>query len=677
MGRAFNQIGLNAGLLLVVLTAPNLAHAGDVTFVAPHIQSVDALGIEMNSDQYVRHDVLLSIGGVFSWAPPTHSTQHWATDFVGYIGSTSSQVDGSYYLTVHTGEKATYFSSSYANLSGNSATLSASGSNYTFTDVDGTVYTFIPVSGTSGTVMTSVPGISTILRPDGSKLTYSYFSASNCDVACIASIVSNQGYGLKFDETNNQVQVVNMLAHGCDAAALSCDTYDATVNISYPTDSTGTWNAYTDPSGNIWKYIIRATYQHAGIDPTTGEPTDGPRPPGIKYFQDPTGFSVSIVRNDYVKYATGPFGCITSFTDPRGTFSRTRDNSTTSLIVKDPSGTLIYTADEGGLASPYSSNACNSGQEATWIRDPLNRQTNYSLAGYGSGPSGDVANYFGGQDRIVGITHPEGDSVSYGYDSRDNLTSVTHTGKSGSGLTAVMTASYPTTCTNAKTCNKPTWTKDAKGNETDYTYDGTHGGVLTVTLPADQNGLRQRTYNTYTAFDTGNGLIYRLTRTETCGLSSSQLSLTACPAASSTSVTTTDYGNASTAPYTYKSFQPYAVTQTDGAGSVSATTTYGYDVIGNVVVVDGPRTDVDDRSYKTYDAMRRVIYEIGVLPGGSGSPHRTVIHHVYDGAGRELRTETGYASSDATNGSDFVVTSFKRTTYDAAGRLVKTELVQP
>ena len=133
-----------------------------------------------------------------------------------------------------------------------------------------------------------------------------------------------------------------------------------------------------------------------------------------------------------------------------------------------------------------------------------------------------------------------------------------------------------------------------------------------------------------------------------------------------------------TAPKTYKSFQPYSVTQTHGGSSpLSATTTYTYDNLGNVTVVDGPRTDVDDKVYKTYDLNRRVIFEIGVLPGGNGNPKRTVTKHSYDAAGREIKTEVGYANTNATDGSDFVVTAFTRVTYDAVGRAIKTEQVQP
>lgn len=42
---------------------------------------------------------------------------------------------------------------------------------------------------------------------------------------------------------------------------------------------------------------------------------------------------------------------------------------------------------------------------------------------------------------------------------------------------------------------------------------------------------------------------------------------------------------------------------------------------------------------------------------------------------RQLQTETDCASSNAANNSDFAATSFKRMTFDVAGRLAKTELV--
>ena len=133
-----------------------------------------------------------------------------------------------------------------------------------------------------------------------------------------------------------------------------------------------------------------------------------------------------------------------------------------------------------------------------------------------------------------------------------------------------------------------------------------------------------------------------------------------------------------TAPYTYKSFAPYQVTQTDGLSSLSATTTYSYDVIGNVVAADGPLTGTGDQSFKTYDANRRVICEIGPDPDGGGSLVRAMVRHTYDGAGRELKTETGTGTSTSSClGSSMTVASFTRVTYDLAGRAITTEVVQP
>lgn len=80
----------------------------------------------------------------------------------------------------------------------------------------------------------------------------------------------------------------------------------------------------------------------------------------------------------------------------------------------------------------------------------------------------------------------DGVTLEYGYDARYNLTSI----KENTVVTS--TALYPTTCSEAtrKTCNKPTWTKDAKGNQTDYEYDANSGEVKRIVMPANQAGIR-------------------------------------------------------------------------------------------------------------------------------------------------------------------------------------------
>jgi hypothetical protein len=100
-------------------------------------------------------------------------------------------------------------------------------------------------------------------------------------------------------------------------------------------------------------------------------------------------------------------------------------------------------------------------------------------------------------------TLPEGNWVDHTYDPRGNRTETRLKAKSGTGLADIVTsavyptASTPYACTNRVTCNKPTSTTDARGKVTDYTYNATHGGVLTVTSPADANGVRPQTRYTY------------------------------------------------------------------------------------------------------------------------------------------------------------------------------------
>ena len=246
------------------------------------------------------------------------------------------------------------------------------------------------------------------------------------------------------------------------------------------------------------------------------------------------------------------------------------------------------------------------------------------------------------------------------------------------GAPQVTQYGYDTICSNLKTCNKPNWSKDAKGNQTDYTYDGTHGGITTITLPPNANGVRSQMRYEYKQLyprDINNNLtdtpVWRLTKTSTCRSSTNACSGTA-------DETVTEYA------YNDRNLMQTSVTIHAGDNSVSATTSYGYDFVGNRVWVDGPRTDVDDKSYAVYDSNRHLLYEIGVDPDGSAPLKRVVIHHIYDGDWNETQTETGTGSTITfdSNGfptgvSDFAITSFKRMTYDDLGRLTKTELVQP
>lgn len=93
-----------------------------------------------------------------------------------------------------------------------------------------------------------------------------------------------------------------------------------------------------------------------------------------------------------------------------------------------------------------------------------------------------------------------------------------------------------------------------------------------------------------------------------------------------------------------------------------------------------------DKTYTVYDERRRVVYEIGPDPDGSGSLPSVALHHLYDVDGREYRTETGTGmaaslvncSPTTATCSAFTVTSYVQRTYDpTTGLEVKSITLQP
>ncbi|MCI4591482.1 hypothetical protein MOK15_15475 [Sphingobium sp. BYY-5] len=88
------------------------------------------------------------------------------------------------------------------------------------------------------------------------------------------------------------------------------------------------------------------------------------------------------------------------------------------------------------------------------------------------------------------VTMPESNSASYEYDTRGNVTKTVLTPKSGSGnpAFAAYQATFPSSCSNQKTCNQPTTTTDQAGQVSNYEYDDSSGMVSKVTAPAPAAG---------------------------------------------------------------------------------------------------------------------------------------------------------------------------------------------
>lgn len=105
---------------------------------------------------------------------------------------------------------------------------------------------------------------------------------------------------------------------------------------------------------------------------------------------------------------------------------------------------------------------------------------------------GEIKSYF---NEVASVTDLNGSVTTYVYDDRGNITSREQLG-------TTVTAQFPSTCSNLKTCNKPEWVEDANGNRTNYTYHAQSGNLETVTLPANEQGVRAQTryfYDQYRA----------------------------------------------------------------------------------------------------------------------------------------------------------------------------------
>lgn len=513
----------------------------------------------------------------------------------------------------HSTDRFTQSGSSYTPTEGNGASLTydATSRTYTYTTAGGVVYRFREQWGSNG----ATAGLQDITWPSGKKLTYSYQQFVRCagpvfeDEECtnyvatyaISSVTSNDGYVLTFlrdgdtDEfpgTHSGVAVSNTVVSGTARVQSYAEGVGVTFNI---TDELGRVTTYRPGAGGI-----------AGITS-----------PG-KTAEDITiGYDTS----NRVASVTTPAGATGySYADAAGV--------RTTTVTDALGNTTIYKFD---IAS----------QRMTSVINALSQATTYQYDASG---------------RLTETTAPEGNKAVLAYDARGNVTSTTWKAKPGSGLADITTtASFPASCASAVTCNSPTWTKDAKGNQTDYTYDTTHGGVLTVTAPADANGIRPQTRFSYT-LTSG---VYLLTGTS------------ACQSSASCTGTATE----SKAAVTYNSnLLPATVTTSAGDGSISSTVTTTYDSVGNVKTVDGPLAGTGDTTTYRYDSGRRQIGIVGPDPDGAGARKPTAQRMTYGNEGLTL-TETGYVN-DASDASwpGFSTQEQVAISYDANARPIKTEL---
>ena len=640
-GFAAGAVGLCLAVCALAF-APGTAVAQVALGATPPIfQSVDANGMDVVARQFHTSIPGVSVGspgaGGLAYAPQQVTSGGVRTNFDGTIA-----ISGSVY-TVSMGYQSESFTLSGGVYSPNQATGSTLTYNsgtflYTYTLRDGQVAVFDKVKAV-GTAQEAF--ITSLSSPSGEVDTFYYTGALECAPSgCsttplwrLQSVANNFGYQVKLrhavDGTNVPVSdwpdwfkvtgavALNMAVDACDPYAYNCIVTQTWPSVTYSPDVYGPTSA-TDVLSRTTTYstsgsIFTAT-SPAGVAVSVTSPS-----PGVT--------QVTHGSNSW-NYAFAVSGDTrtTTVTDPLG---HTR-------VVTSSVSTSLVSADQNGV--------------------------------------GKVIHYlYDGNGRVTRITLPEGGYTQYAYDGRGNVTSTTKVAKAGSGLSNIVTsASYDTTCVYLPKCNKPNSVTDARGAQTDITYDTTHGGVLTVTAPAPATGaVRPQTRYTYSSLyawykNSGGTIVqaptpvYRLTSTSACQTTSS------CAGGADEVKTTVVYGSTGVA----NNLLPTSVSSGSGNGSLTATTATVYDGVGNVYTVDGPLPGGTDLTRFRFDDDRELLGAVGPDPDAGGGLKNRAVRTTYNPDGQptsvEQGTVNGYSDADW---AAFAALNQQTSVYDSVGRL--------
>lgn len=265
-------------------------------------------------------------------------------------------------------------------------------------------------------------------------------------------------------------------------------------------------------------------------------------------------------------------------------------NASRSVTINGPNGysRVVYINQPDRQKPPSITQDVDSlGRSTTYVYSPL------------TGPNGESYGQV-----MTEIHFPEGNNEVFSYDSMGNMTQLQRVPKPGSGLsTVVLQAGFPqdTRCYPWKftlqngvmspppiTCMRPLWTKDANGNQTDYTWDSDTGMLLTQTDPANVSGIRPQVRygyaQRYAWWGDGNGgyvkaatPIWVKTSESRCQNSSATgNSLSPC-AGNDEVLTTYDFGP--DAGPNYLLVKGVAIS----ANGITVRTCYGYDAAGNKI----------------------------------------------------------------------------------------------
>ncbi|MCW2404420.1 RHS repeat-associated protein [Sphingobium sp. B1D7B] len=573
-------------------------------------------------------------------------------------------------VTVSTGASSVLFSkvgNNLVNQQGNGSTLTKDNQTgrYTFTDKKGSVIVFDRMTANnSANVFVNEGGsspaaiVSYISNPDGTGISFYYsdYTPQGSPYYGYTTFISlervsySNGYVLNYSYYNSStganttlksVSVENRAYQQCSSVSCGSSKNVSSVEYSYSSsansgfivsDETGHTTTYTNSGGIIL---------HGDQNPYVSVTYSGGRVSSLTKAGITTGYEWSLAGSIMTATITFP-------------------DNTKRVVTTDTAKNVILSD-----------------------KNSLNEITYYQYDNFG---------------RMTRVTYPNGRYSSYEYDARGNVTCAMEVAQgAGAQVCAspstpqklVRLASYDATCTNVVKCNQPNWTQDAKGNRTDYRYNAA-GFLESVTLPAPSGTVRPKTTYSYSdlaayyknsagnivASGTGTASpIKVLTQISTCQTSGVTSPDNALPCVGGTDEVRTAINYGPQTAGVGNNLLPVSVTQSNGTGSVSATTANGYDAIGNLITVDGPLAGSADTTRYRYDAVRRPVGVVAPDPDGAGSRVHAAERYHYNAIGQIALKEVG----TVTDQSDAAWASFNSlqqvaTGYDAYHRAIRTEL---
>lgn len=509
------------------------------------------------SDMTHNFDIYVAPKQIPAGGPPFYPPHRYHT--VVHVGASAS---GTYQQAYPLG------SSSYVNEHNDDArstTLQWVSGAYVYTDHEGAVYTFTPSvrAGGTGSTAANTQRVANIVFPDGRVQTFSYDGNGR-----LKMVHDSAGYALIFDYNANKDVVAACgfdLARDYVTASSTCS--GATLKTTYgysgvlltsATDVMGETTTYSTPGSNsLTPYPVCVT------------------PPGYSTCKVSWGASGSVYgaaqamadgTTWYVAPSAPPFidpdseitGCFNegSVRDPAGKTTQYLFAQSSPCTIYHPDGTITSYEWRGGK-----------------LKDPW----------LTSGPDYEGA-------LLVSVTMPEGNKYLAEYNGPNNrVTKETLVAKPGSGLADRVKQYGYTACGH---CG-PTWIKDPKGNQTDFTYTS-WGGLTSEMQPAPSSGaarpLKLVTYVQKSAYIKNSGgtlvstgLPIWLPDTETLCQTYAGSSTATCDTGAPITVTSYEYGANGTADNLL--LRGKVVT----SGGVSLRTCYGYDAQSRKIWETSPR----------------------------------------------------------------------------------------